>query len=166
MTAKSSAQSKVEGMLLVLDRRSPRGLQHWGVQLKKMGLPAVIQVDDFMIEQHGALIKDLADKGFDICGVNNEKPFWDESYDYQSAEISRIQQKFNRGLGRKLRLFGSKYFAYNEYTLQITDKLGIDFIFARGIPGMDAVTYRAKEYKTRILSVSNIPSPLMGSGSL
>lgn len=166
MSAKAHAQSKVEGMLLVLDRRSPRGLQHWGVQLKKMGLPAVMQVDEFMIEQHGALIKDLGDEGFDICGVNNEKPFWDESYDYQLAEISRVQQKFHQELGRKLRLFSSKYFAYNEYTLQITDKLGIDFVFARGIPGADAVTYKAKEYKTRILSVSNIQSLLMGSGSL
>ena len=82
------------------------------------------------------------------------------------TEISRIQKKFEEGLGRKLRLFSSKYFAYNEYTLQITDKLGIDFIFARGIPGADALTYKAKEYRTRILSVSNIQSPQMGSGSL
>jgi hypothetical protein len=163
---KSRKKAGIEGMLLVLDRQSPKGLKHWGTELVKMGIPAVIQVDDYMVVEHSELLRDLAGKGFDICGVTNEKPFWNESYGYQFAEISRIQEQFQKGIGKKLRLFSSKYFAYNEYTLQITDKLGIEFIFARGIPGADAVTYKAKEYKTRLLSVSNIQSPEMGSGSL
>lgn len=165
-SGKPAKLKNIEGMLLILDRRSPKGLKHWGNELEKMKIPAVIQVDSFMIEEHGELLKELAGKGFDICGVNNEKPFWHESYDYQYAEISRIQDKFEKHLNKKLRLFSSKYFAYNEYTLQITDKLDIDFILARGIPGANAVTYKAEEYNTRILSVSNIPSAEMGSGSL
>lgn len=163
---KSSSQAKIEGMLLVLDRRSPLGLNHWGTELVKLGIPAVMQVDDFMVDEHGDLIGELANKGFDICGVNNEKPFWNEPYDDQYQAITRIQDKFQKCLNRKLRLFSSKYFAYNQFTLQITDKLGIDYVFARGIPGASAVIYQAQEYKTKILSVSNVQSAEMGSGSL
>jgi len=54
---------------------------------------------------------------------------------------------------------------YDEVTLRVTDKLGVKYILARGTAGAKAVVYKAKEY-TKILSVSNVPSEEMGTGSL
>ena len=67
---------------------------------------------------------------------------------------------------KSLRLFGSKYFVYNESTLQVAEKLGIDYIPARGSAGAKAVVYKAEEYKTVIVSVSNVLSKELGTGSL
>lgn len=159
-------QPQIQGMLLILDRRNRRGLKHWGDEVEKRGIPAVIQVDDFMIDENGELIRELANKGFEICGANNERPFWNEPYDSQHAEISRIKDKLQKCIDRTMRLFSSKYFAYNEFTLQITDKLDIEYIFARGVTGASSFTYKAEEYNTKILSVSNILSPEIDSGSL
>ena len=55
---------------------------------------------------------------------------------------------------------------YDEVTLRVADKLGVEYILARGTAGAKAVVYKAKEYNTKILSISNVPSEEMGPGSL
>jgi len=65
-----------------------------------------------------------------------------------------------------MRIFNSKYFAYDEVTLSIADKLAVEYILARGATGAEAVVYKPQEYNAKILSVSNVPSKDMGTGSL
>jgi len=77
-----------------------------------------------------------------------------------------LKEKLDVCSGKSTRVFGSKYFAYDESTLQIADKLGIDYVMARGTAGARAVAYKAEEYNARIISVSNVPSKQLGTGSL
>lgn len=68
--------------------------------------------------------------------------------------MNRITKKIRLCTENPLRLFGSKYFAYNESTLQIAEKLGIDYIPARRSAG------------AKFVSVSNVLSKELGTGSL
>lgn len=158
--------SRIKGMFLIIDRRNERGLTHWIGELEKREIPALILVDEFTLDKNPSLIKEISEKGFEIGCSYNEQPFWDEEYDTQYKIMSRIKDNAQSCTNRPMRIFGSKYFAYDESTLQIADKLGIEYILARGTAGAEAVVYKAEEYNTGIISVSNVPSKELGTGSL
>lgn len=160
------ANKKIAGMFLVIDRRSPKGLEHWCQDLKRRNIPAVVQVDEYMVENHCDLIRSLANDGFNIAGVDNERPFWNEPYDYQFTEMSRIKEKIESCIGGPMRLFASKYAGYDEQTVKAADKLGIEFIFVRGPLGARGVVFKPQEYNVRLLSQSNVPLRDLGTGSL
>ena len=65
-----------------------------------------------------------------------------------------------------MRVFGSRYFAYDENTLRAADALGVEYVLARGTAGERATVYAPREYKAKIISVSNVPFGEMGTGSL
>ena len=65
-----------------------------------------------------------------------------------------------------MRVFGSRYFAYDENTLRAADALGVEYVLGRGTAGALATIYAPREYKTKIISVSNMPFGDMGTGSL
>jgi hypothetical protein len=67
---------------------------------------------------------------------------------------------------KPMRVFGSRYFAYDENTLRAADALGIDYVLGRGTAGALATIYAPREYKAKIISVSNVPFAEMGTGSL
>jgi hypothetical protein len=158
--------SLIEGMMLIIDRRNTNGLKHWGDELEKRRIPAVIQIEEYMINKEGDLIKSLSDRGFEIGGAHNERPFWNESYRFQYEAISRIKDKVESCIDRPMHILSSKYFAYDENTLRVADTLQIDYVLARGTAKAKAVIYKAKEHTPKILSVSNVPIEEMGSGSL
>ena len=157
---------QIEGMFLIIERRSAKGLKHWGDELERRGIPAVIQVDAYMVDENCSVIKNLSDRGFELGGAYNERPFWNESYSFQYEEMSRIKDKVQSCINKPMRILNSKYFAYDEVTLRVADKLGVEYILARGTAGAKAVVYKAEEYNVKILSVSNVPSKEMGTGSL
>jgi len=157
---------KIQGMFLIIDRRNLKGLEHWGEELELRGIPAVIQLDDYTINENCNTAKMLADKGFEVGCAYNERPFWDDSFSVQYEIMRRMTNELGSCIGRPIRVFQSKYFGYNEATLQAADKLGIDCVLARGTAGARAVVYKPAEYNTRIISVSNVPSKEMGTGSL
>jgi hypothetical protein len=129
-------------------------------------MPAVIQTNEQMVTEHGDLIKNLAAKGFEICGAYNEKPFWNEPYRFQHDVMSRIKDKVEACTGKPMRIFGSKYSAYDEVTLRVAHELRVNFLFARGAAGARAVVYQPEEYAVTLVSVSNVPSKKLGTGSL
>ena len=159
-------KKKIDGLFLIIDRRNVKGLQHWTEELKKRDIPAVIQVDEYMVNTHYSLIKSLADSGFAIAGVNNERPFWNQPYDYQYSEMIRLKEKVEKCIGKSMRLFASKYAAYDEQTVKAADKLGIGYIFIRGPVGARAVVFQPQEYNVKLLSQSNVPLRDAGTGSL
>ena len=128
-------ESKINGMFLVIERKNERGLRHWADELQKRHIPALILADEYTLEQHLDLLKDIAGAGFEIGLSYNDNPFWDDPYDVQYNVMTRIQDNVQSCLDRPLRVFGSKYFAYTEDTFKIADKLGIDYILARGTAG-------------------------------
>ncbi|MBW1945132.1 MAG: hypothetical protein JRJ51_20195 [Deltaproteobacteria bacterium] len=159
-------KGKINGMFLVVERKNDRGLRHWADELQRRHIPAVILADEYTLDNHLDLLKDIAGAGFEIGLVYNDNPFWDDPYDTQHDIMTRIKGNVQSCLDRPLRVFGSKYFAYNEDTLKIADKLGIEYILARGTAGARAMVYKAEEYGPKIISVSNVPSKDLGTGSL
>ena len=157
--------TQIEGMFLIIDRRNAPGLKHWGDELERRGIPAVIQIDEAMVDENCGLIKNLSDRGLEVAGAYNERPFWNEPYSFQYEIMSHVKDKIESCVDRPMRAFGSKYFAYDEATLKIADKLGVEYILARGTAGAEAVVYKAEEYNAKILSVSNVPSKELGTGS-
>jgi hypothetical protein len=63
-------------------------------------------------------------------------------------------------------VFGSRYFAYDENTLKAADALGVEYVLGRGTAGALAKIFAPREYKVKIISVSNVPFAEMGTGSL
>jgi hypothetical protein len=158
--------SQIEGMLLIIERSSIKGLKHWADELERRRIPAIILIEGSTIDQNFDVIKNLSNKGLEIGGGYNERPFWNESYRFQYEEMGRIKDKIQSCIKKPMRIFNSKYFAYDEVTLRVADQLGIEYILARGTSGAKAMVYKPKEYNAKILSVSNVPSEEMGTGSL
>lgn len=157
---------QIEGMFRIIERRDARGLMHWANELERRKIPAVISVGEYMIDTNHSLIRDLANRGFEIAGMYQEGPFWNESHGFQYEQMSLIKDKLELAISKPMRVFESKYSAYTEDTLKIADKLGTEYIFGRGVAGAKAVVYKPEEYNVKILSVSNVPSKKMGTGSL
>ena len=162
----SAENARIKGLFLIIDHGNIKGLMHWCDELEKREIPVVIQTNEWMLDENCAVIRRLSDKGFEICGAYNEKPFWSQSYKFQFEVMHRIKNKIEACIAEPVRIFGSKYSAYNEDTLRAAEELGIERIFARGAAGAKAVIYKPAEYDVTIVSVSNVPSQEMGTGSL
>lgn len=158
--------TRIKGLFLIIDRRNDKGLVHWAGELEKRKIPAVILVDEYTVDNNYSLVRDISERGFEIGSSYNEQPFWNEAYDVQQEVMSRIKDKVQSCINKSMHIFGSKYFAYNESTLQIADKLRIEYILARGTARERAVVYKPEEHNARIISVSNVPSKELGTGSL
>lgn len=156
----------MHGLFLVVDRNNPRGLEHWTDELYSRGIPALILVDKEMPQTSPRLMRDIAQAGFEIGFSYNDKAVWDMSYDEQWPIMSRYVKECEDCTGKKLNIFGTKFFSYNEATLEIAQKLDIKVIPARGSARTEAVVYQPAEYDVKIMSVSNVPSASMGTGSL
>ena len=158
--------TQIEGMFLIIERRNVKGLKHWANELERRRIPAIIKIYADMIDKNRSLVKNLCDRGFEIGGGYDGEPFWNKSYQHQYEEMSRIKDVIQACTDKPMRIFGSRYFAYDETTLKVADKLGVEYLLARGTAGARAVIYKAEEYNTKIISVSNVPSKEMGTGSL
>ncbi len=66
---------KIEGVLLLLDRKNMIGLHHWADELERRRIPALIQIDQHTIENSPDIIKDLSERGFEIGCAYNERPY-------------------------------------------------------------------------------------------
>jgi len=158
--------AQIKGMFVVSERGDVEGLKHWANELERRAIPAIIVTHEDMIGKDCSLVKNLSDRGFEIAGGCAGEPFWDKPYKFQRAAASRIKDEIQSCIGKPMRILSSRYFAYDETTLKVADELGIEYILARGIAGAKAVIYKAEEYNTKIISVSNVPSKEMGTGSL
>ena len=157
---------QIEGMFILIESGNVEGLKHCGDELEKRGIPAVIIINEEMIDKNCNVVKNLAARGFEIAGTYDKEPFWSKPYDFQYEKVSQIKDRVQSCIDEPMRVFASKYFAYDETTLKVADKLGIEYVLARGTAGAKAVIYKADEYNVRIISVSNVPSKEIGTGSL
>ena len=152
---------------MLIEFESIDGIRQWERQLDRRGLTALVQAQHNVIAEHPQDFVRLALKGYPIAGLYAEKPFWDMPYDDQLARMREVKTAIEQTLVVKtMRVFGSKYFAYDENTLKAADALGIEYVLARGTAGERAIVYAPREYKARIISVSNVPFGDMGTGSL
>ena len=167
MTAVSygRAQTPTNGLIMLIEFEKIEGLRHWESELDRRGLTALIQVQHNVLEDYPKDISRLAAKGYPIAGLYAEKPFWDVPYDEQFARMRDTKQAIEQIMHKPMRVFGSRYFGYDENTLRAADALGIEYVLGRGTAGALATIYKPREYKAKIISVSNVPFKEMGTGS-
>lgn len=160
------AQTRTNGLIMLIEFEKIDGIRHWERELDQRGLTALVQAENNVLKEYPGDFARLAAKGYEISGIDAEKPFWDVGYDEQVARMRAVKQSVERITHKPMRMFGSRYFAYDENTLRAADALGIEYVLGRGTAGALATVYAPREYKTGIISVSNVPFAEMGTGSL
>ena len=160
------AQAPTNGLIMLIEFERIEGIRHWEQEFDHRGLTALIQVQSDILGKYRDDFARLAAKGYTIAGNYSEKPFWDMPYDEQLARMREAKAAVERITHKPMRVFGSRYFAYDENTLRAADALGIEYVLGRGTAGALATIYAPREYKVKIISVSNVPFADMGSGSL
>ncbi len=160
------AQALTNGLIMLLEFEKIDGIRHWESELGERGLTALVQAQDNVLKHHPDDFSRLAAKGYTISGIDAEQPFWDLTYDEQLARIRVVKESVEHITHKPMRVFGSRYFAYDENTLRAADALGIEYVLGRGTAGALATIYAPREYRAKIISVSNVPFSEMGTGSL
>ncbi len=154
------------GLIMLIEFEKIEGILNWERELDSKGIGALVKVQDNVLEEYPNVFKRLANKGYEIAGGYDIAPFWGMPYEEQYKYMKKAQELIYNTTGKEMRVFGSRYFAYDENTLKAADALGIEYILARGTQGVKATVYAPEEYRVRIISVSNIVFEDMGSGSL
>ena len=158
--------STINGLLMLIEFEEIDGILHWERELDQRQLTAMVKVQDNMLEAYPTVFRRLADKGYEIAGGYDQAAFWDMSYEEQYQHLKVAQELVETVTGRPMRVFGSRYFAYDDNTLKAADELGIEYILARGTQDVNALIYAPEEYQVKIISVTNVDNGSMGRGSL
>ncbi len=178
----------IQGLFLLVDRRKEKGLIRWLNYLSENDMPALVMADGATVENQPELIKEIVKRNFDVGVSYNEGALWPEThddmlawlpewikvenpyskshYEIQKIIMHHINDKLFPLLGKTMPVFSGKYFSYDDDTLKIADEMGISYILARGTQKERAVFYQPEEYQPTIISVSNVPSKELGTGSL
>jgi hypothetical protein len=160
-------KQRINTMLMLIEFEKIEGILQWEKELDKIGLTALIKVQDNVLKENPEVFKRLAEKGYEVAGGYDEAPFWGMSYDEQYKHLKESKENVEKITDKKMRVFGSRYFAYDENTLKASDALGIEYILGRGVNDVEATVYQPKEYKTKVISVTNVDvGEPMGRGSL
>jgi hypothetical protein len=165
IAAAGRAQTATNGLIMLIEFEKIDGVRHWESELDQRGLTALIQAQHNVLTEYPKDFERLATKGYPIAGLYAEKPFWDIPYDEQYARMRDAKEAVEQITHKPMRLFGSRYFAYDENTLRAAEALGIEYVLGRGTAGALAIIYAPREYKAKIISVSNVPFAEMGTGS-
>jgi hypothetical protein len=162
----SPEKAKINGLIMLIEFEGIDGVLHWEKALDQNNIRALIKAQENVLEEYPEVFKRLADKGYEIAGGYDEAPFWDMAYEEQYDLMKKAKETIECITEKPMRVFGSRYFAYDENTLKAADDLDIQYILARGTAGEEAVVYAPEEYRVKIISVSNVPFEEMGKGSL
>lgn len=163
----STSAKPINTLLMLIEFERIEGIEQWEKELDKRGLTALVKVQDNVLEENPEVFKRLADKGYEIAGGYDKAAFWDMSYDEQYKYLKESKDLVEKITGKEMRVFGSRYFAYDETTLKAADALGIKYILGRGVNDVEATVYQPKEYKVKVISVTNVDvGEPMGRGSL
>lgn len=163
---KQAETQKINGMIMLIEFEKIEGVLQWEKELDSRNLNALVKVQDNVLKEYPDVFKRLSNKGYEIAGGYDTAPFWDMPYEEQYEYLKEAQDLIKEITGKEMRVFGSRYFAYDENTLKAADALGIPYILARGTQDVKAAIYSPEEYNVKIISVSNIVFEDMGSGSL
>ncbi len=158
---------QTNGLIMLIEFEKIEGIRQWERQLDSRGLTALVQAQHNVIAEYPGDFGRLALKGYPIAGLFADKAFWNVPYDEQLARMREVKDAIEKiTVVKSMRVFGSRYFAYDENTLRAADALGVEYVLARGTAGERATVYAPREYKVKIISVSNVPFGEMGTGSL
>ncbi|MGA1840660.1 MAG: polysaccharide deacetylase family protein [bacterium] len=154
------------GLMLLIEFEGVEGLNNFVYELQEREIPSLLIVSADFVAENCENIKKLQEYGVEIGGVCSQEPFWNKPYQEQFEAIKTTKEIIEACTGKPMRIIGSRYFAYDENTLQAAENLGVPYVLARGTTGARATIYKPEEYNVRIFSVSNVASPKWGTGSL
>jgi hypothetical protein len=166
LTNNFSSHKKINTMLMLIEFENIEGVLQWEKELNQRGLTALVKVQDNVLQEYPEVFKGMAEKGYEIAGGYDQTAFWGMPYEEQYNYMKEAKDLVECVTGKTMRVFGSRYFAYDENTLKAAEDLGIEYILARGTQDVEAVIYKPSEYNVKIISVSNIEFGDMGRGSL
>ncbi len=164
--AQRQINQPINGLLMLIEFEKIDGILQWEKELDQRNLTAMVKVQNNVLEEHPEVFKRLASKGYEIAGGYDEAPFWEMPYEEQYQYLAEAQELVEEITGKPMRVFGSRYFAYDENTLKAADALDIEYLLARGTQDVAAVVYAPQEYDVKIISVTNVDNGEMGRGSL
>lgn len=160
--------SKTEALMLMIEFEGTEGLSNFVNQIKEREIPGLLLVSASFVEENcdsvNAILKYHSD--IELAGLDSSQPFWDVEYETQLGVMTDTKERIYECTGRNIRVFGSKYFAYDESTVKAAQELGIEYVLARGTTSAKATIYKPSEYDVKIFSVSNVSSQNWGTGSL
>ncbi|MGD2108037.1 MAG: polysaccharide deacetylase family protein [Phycisphaerae bacterium] len=162
----SDSVEKPKGLVQLIEFHDIQGLRNWAHELQKRDLKSLVFIQSNMLQAYPDDIKWLADQGHEIGGGYAEEALWDIPYDTQLSVMQETKELLKSVTGRPMRVFGSRYFAYDENTLKAADTLGVEYVLARGTSDVEALIYEPDEHNCKIISVSNVTFEDMGRGSL
>jgi hypothetical protein len=165
MAPLARAQTTINGLIMLIEFEKIDGVRHWERELDRRSLTALVQAQHNVLQEYPDDFARLSAKGYPIAGLYAEKAFWDVPYDEQLARMREVKEAVEKITHKPMRVFGSRYFAYDENTLRAADALGIEYVLGRGTAGALATVYAPREYGAKIISVSNVPFAEMGTGS-
>ncbi len=159
-------KKKINGVILLSENSGNiDGFYQWEKELDSKDFKAIVKPERFVLELYPDYFRKLSQKGHEIATGYGEAPFWGMPYEEQYEIMKEYKEYLESVTGIPLKIFSSKYFAYDENTLKAADELKIPYILGRGT-GLEAAIYSPTEYNTKILFVSNMMFGEMGSGSL
>ena len=157
---------KAKGIMILIEFKDTIGLKNLANEMEKRKINGLLMVTPEFVQNNCDDIKAVIKKGIEIVGTNVEEPFWDIPYAVQKKRIIELTKNIESCTGVPVRIISSRYMASDMTTLKIADELGIPYITARGTTDTKATVYQPEGYKTKILSVSNIPIATFKYGSL
>jgi len=157
---------KPVGLVQLIEFHDIQGLRNWAYELELRNMKALVNVQANILDEYPQDVKWLADQGHEVMGSYVGEALWDVPYEDQLAGMTAAKEAVESVTGHPMRVFGSRYFAYDENTLKAADELGVEYIVARGTTDVEALIYEPDEYRCKVISVSNVTFEDMGRGSL
>lgn len=155
-----------KAMMLLIEFRNTDGLVNMVNDMKQRDIKGLLMVNADFVDKNSSVIKELLRTGvIEIAASYDPKPYWEMTYDEQYNTISDMVKRIEKTLDIKVRIISSRYMASDENTVKIADKLGIEYITARGTTELATTVYKPQEYNVKIISVSNIDVPEFKYGS-
>lgn len=160
-------EPQTEAFMLMIEFEDTSGLVNFVDDLKERDIPGLLLVSAEFVDENCEVIKNILDyHNVEIAATDSSRPYWDVPYEEQNENMKRVKDTIYQCTGRNIRVFGSKYFAYDENTVKAAQENGIGYVLARGTTGAKATIYQPEEYDVKIFSVSNVESHHWGTGSL
>lgn len=162
----TTVETPINGMLMLIEFEKIEGILQWEKELDSRNMTALLKVQDNVLEDYPEVFKRLANKGYEVAGGYDIAPFWNMSYEEQYKYLKASKDLVESITDKKMKVFGSRYFAYDETTLKAADALWIEYILGRWVNDVEAVIYQPEEYNVQVISVSNVDVGEMWRGSL
>ncbi len=160
-------KEKTKAIMMLIEYKDTEGLVNFVNDLDSRGIYSLLSVSPDFVEENCETIKKLLDHKMELVAQNPTGSFWDMPYQEQLETVIASKQKIEACTGQPLRAISSQYFASDENTVKVAEKLEIPYVLARGVKGTEAIVFQPEEYlSVKILSVSNIPTIEFEYGSL